>query len=262
MMLHKRRKWFYLSRVKLPPVYMSARWFKVSTCLSWILGVQTDSVKQPIWRNSVDSGHVSHCRTSALHDHFGHSFIVFQNGQMGFRSESFALVTTWSSLDNSSTSWLLCIFVLVLGLICVCVLWVSLCNRFPVAGTLISSRDRLHHVGRLLTRMQNLPPHPTYQEQEYSETLSFASCTSNLEEQTFDFRRCIKLSPRLIKSLQDRQQSLSLGTNPIDNDEPCFPHDNIVGDHSCDECMLSHELSVRHRLLSILVSARASLFTD
>ena len=23
--------------------------------------------------------------------------------------------------------------------------------------------------------------------------------------------------------------------NPIDNAEPCFPHENIVGGHSCDE---------------------------
>ena len=39
--------------------------------------IQIDSVKQPIQRDSVGSGHVSHRRTSALNDHFGESLIVF-----------------------------------------------------------------------------------------------------------------------------------------------------------------------------------------
>ena len=52
----------------------------------------------------------------------------------------------------------------------------------------------------------------------------------------FGFRRHIRLSPTLISS---RQQSLSLETDPIDNAEPCCPHDNIVGSHLCDECMKS-----------------------
>ena len=35
-------------------------------------GVQIDSVKQPIKRNSVGSGHVSHRWISAFDDHFDH----------------------------------------------------------------------------------------------------------------------------------------------------------------------------------------------
>ena len=56
---------------------------------------------------------------------------------------------------------------------------------------------------------------------------------------------------KLILSPQGRQQNLSLGTNPIDDAEPCYPHDNIVGSHLCDECMKSTELNVGHKLLSI-----------
>ena len=41
--------------------------------------VQIDSVKQPIKRDSVGSGHVSRCRTSAINDHLDHRFIVFRN---------------------------------------------------------------------------------------------------------------------------------------------------------------------------------------
>ena len=45
----------------------------------------------------------------------------------------------------------------------------------------------------------------------------------------------IVLTPKLILNPQGRQQSLSLGINPVDNAEPCYPHDNIVGSHLCDE---------------------------
>ena len=41
-------------------------------------------------------------------------------------------------------------------------------------------------------------------------------------------------SPKLIWSPQGRQQSLSLGINPIDNAD-----DNIIGSHLCDECTKS-----------------------
>ena len=33
------------------------------------LGVQIDSIKQPIKSNSVGSGNMSHCRASSLYDH-------------------------------------------------------------------------------------------------------------------------------------------------------------------------------------------------
>ena len=78
----------------------------------------------------------------------------------------------------------------------------------------------------------------------------FVSCT-NSWEQMFDFRRHMRFPPRLIWSLQGRQQNPSLGVNPIDNAER-FPHDNIVGGHSCDECRLSNEPSVCHKLLFTL----------
>ena len=41
----------------------------------WDFGVQVDSVSQPIKRNSVGLGHVSHCWTSTLDDHLDHRFI-------------------------------------------------------------------------------------------------------------------------------------------------------------------------------------------
>ena len=49
--------------------------------------VQVDSVKQPIKRNSVGSGYMSLCWTSALDDHLDHRFIIFQKCEASHRIE-------------------------------------------------------------------------------------------------------------------------------------------------------------------------------
>ena len=45
------------------------------------LGVQINSIKQPIKSNSVGSGDVPHRRTSAFNNHFDYSFIVLKHIQ-------------------------------------------------------------------------------------------------------------------------------------------------------------------------------------
>ena len=45
------------------------------------LGIQINSIKQPIKCNSVSPGHVSHCWTSAFDDHLDHCFIVLKHIQ-------------------------------------------------------------------------------------------------------------------------------------------------------------------------------------
>ena len=44
-------------------------------------GVQINSIKHTIKSNSVSSGNVSHCRTSAFHNHLNYSFIVLKHIQ-------------------------------------------------------------------------------------------------------------------------------------------------------------------------------------
>ena len=44
-------------------------------------GVQIDSIEQPIKSNSVGSGNMSHCGTSAFHNYFNYSFIVLKHIQ-------------------------------------------------------------------------------------------------------------------------------------------------------------------------------------
>ena len=78
----------------------------------------------------------------------------------------------------------------------------------------------------------------------------------------FGFQRYIRLLPRLILNPRRLQQNLSLGINPVDNTEPCCPHDNIVGSKFCDECM-KFNLAKRLSLARVhFVTALASLLTD
>ena len=43
--------------------------------------VKINPIEQPIKSNSMGSGNMSHCWTSAFHNHFDHSFIVFKHIQ-------------------------------------------------------------------------------------------------------------------------------------------------------------------------------------
>ena len=58
--------------------------------------------------------------------------------------------------------------------------------------------------------------------------LKFNSCTSNPQERIFDFQINIKIPVKLISSLPDHQQSLSLGTILIDNTVSHYPSDKII----------------------------------
>ena len=51
--------------------------------LEFNLLIQVDSAKQPVKRNSVGSGYVSHCWTSALDAHLDHCFVISKNVEDG-----------------------------------------------------------------------------------------------------------------------------------------------------------------------------------
>ena len=78
----------------------------------------------------------------------------------------------------------------------------------------------------------------------------------------FDSARYIEFPPRSILSLQDHRQSRNPGQIPICNAVLCFPHNNIAGIHLYDECARANAPSVCHKMLSIFMTVRASLFTD
>ena len=81
-MLNKRRRWFQSSHVKHSVVNMCANCFCGVNIFDLDFGFQVDSVEQPMKRNSVGSGHVSHCRTSSFENHLDDSFGVFKNLQL------------------------------------------------------------------------------------------------------------------------------------------------------------------------------------
>ena len=74
----------------------------------------------------------------------------------------------------------------------------------------------------------------------------------NLLEQTYDFPKCTMFLQEWILNPQDLLQSRSLETVPICTVCQCFPHDNIVCLHLCDEYLKSIDSGVCHRLWSIL----------
>ena len=45
------------------------------------LWVQVDSAKLQIKRDSVGTGHMSHCRSSAFYNHLDYCFVVFKNSK-------------------------------------------------------------------------------------------------------------------------------------------------------------------------------------
>ena len=91
----------------------------------------------------------------------------------------------------------------------------------------------------------------------------FASFTSNLLEQMYDFRRCTMFLQKWISNLQDLprsqrswKQSQSALPSSISH------HDNIVCIHLCDEYMKSVDSGVCHKPWSILLwIVRAYLLT-
>ena len=85
----KRRRWFHSSWVKLNLVNKSSSWVFGVNIFDLDFCVQVDSVKQPIKRNSVSLGHVSHCRTSAFGNHLDYRFIVFNNVKLGAKGFAF-----------------------------------------------------------------------------------------------------------------------------------------------------------------------------
>ena len=91
------------------------------------------------------------------------------------------------------------------------------------------------------------------------EKLKSVSCTSSLLARTCDFRKCTRFRPMLIASLLSHRQNQNLGIIPIYIVVLCFPHDNVVCVHLCEECKKSNVLNACRTLVHF-VMARGSLF--
>ena len=78
------------------------------------------------------------------------------------------------------------------------------------------------------------------------EKQQFVSCTSNLLEQMYDFRKRIMFLQKWISNLQDLLRSQSLEV-PVCIVWQHFPHDNGVCIHMCDEHEKTHDKFVCHK---------------
>ena len=186
----------------------------------------------------MGSGHVSHRWTSSFDDHLDQHFILLKKCTTALRSEN-----KWRLWQRTSESFInisvSSSFKHGVGISQA----VSQCFLGWCACVLRRMYHVYHHIRKISARSANQQPEKQLRILWNCETTKFASCTSNLWEQMFNFRRYIGFSPKLI---------LSLERDPIDNAELYYPHDNIVGNHSSHECMKSHVLSVCHELLTIL----------
>ena len=81
--------------------------------------------------------------------------------------------------------------------------------------------------------------------------LKFVSRTSSLLERTCDFPNHTMFLQKWILNPQDLLQNRSLETVSISIVLHCFPHDNVVCIHLCDEYMKSTDITVCHMLRSI-----------
>ena len=185
--------------------------------------VQIDSIEQPIKSNSVGSGNMSHCRASSLYNHLDHCFVVFEHIQQSFLMRK---LDVWGNKVNI----------------------IQKCWTFlEIAG----ARDSYHGKQRVS---------PFYHGSEscfqglkkIRSHKSRAGIPSNLNPAS---KEMISDSVELWNwglSPQDLAQNRSLETVPAFIVLQYYPHKNTVYIHMCDECKISIDSGVCHRLWSIL----------
>ena len=189
MMLNKRGRWFHSSRVKLPLVNMSVSWFLVSTFLLWILG----SSKMYNWGSKCQGFALTTSRLPCLFD------LVL--GLVLWISLRARLLGTWSS-TFSSRQWPLTAW------------WVL----FEECNTSVTTSDR-SRAGIPSIRKPASKDITSVSVELWDTNVCFLHV--QLMGTNVRLPKIHKILPRLIKSLEGCQQSLSLGT------EPCF-HTTIL----------------------------------
>ena len=160
------------------------------------VGVQINSIEQPIKRNSVGSGNVSHCGTSAFNDHLDYSFIVFEHTQQSFLMRR---------LDNWGNT---------INILQHVDLPLEICDFFQyqqVAPFCLKSKSRFQKQTQLDPIIPEQANHPISIQcpKRWFQILlncakhQFVSYTSNLWEQMYDFQQCTMLFQKWISNLQD-----------------------------------------------------------
>ena len=188
LMLNKHKRWFHSSRVKFPLVSMSASWLLVSMYLIWILGAKlilsNNQSRATLWVLETCLIVV----TSSLYNHVDHCFVVLKHIQQSFLTTR---MHVWGNkinivwINNHSMSFLL--------------RWkfVRSCTNQFVGLTVLDYTDTcfreelrrsdpINHV-RVYRPYLVLHPRKWFLILLNCVKLRFASHTSNLLEQMYDF---------------------------------------------------------------------------
>ena len=81
------------------------------------LWIKIDSVKMPVKSNSVGSGYVSQCRTSAFDDHFNQGFVIFKDVEHCTKMRRFRVRRNIISITQFKSVVLGCSLGLILGVL-------------------------------------------------------------------------------------------------------------------------------------------------
>ena len=151
-------------------------------------------------------------------------------------------------MNNSTTSRMTCFFVLVLV--------------FP----LVSSRVWSHRTGKFLeecntsrtrsqrsTRKRPSVRRPAFKEitSDSDELWETEICFQPIRTECSISEDTQNSVRNVFNNLQSLHQNLNIGTIPIDNPVPYYPHDNSACYHSCGECKRSNMPNVGQKLWSI-----------
>ena len=160
-----------------------------------------DSIKQPNKSNSVDSGNMSHCRTSSFYDHLDHCFRCLQTHTTKLSDEKIGRLRELNKHFPNHGSFF--------EIACVC----ESCeveNKFHACST--TGLPVLYGSDSCFQELKRSDP--TDQEREHHPTsilhpknrflillncvkLKFVSCTSNLLEQMHDFQKRHNVPPEV-----------------------------------------------------------------
>ena len=239
---HKR--WFHSSRVKLLLVHMSASGFRCrhiwfgSWCPGWFCRITNQQQLCGLLTRVSSLDFCSERSFWSLLQRCTTETRLDKNLRLWWRcphatiDQHLVFPSGWVWMCGSANSFLLLVWL---------VFWhrsmnVTFLSPHPINQEPIIHLFAIQHPTKRFLTLQNCG------------ILTFVSCTPSWWGRMFDFRRYIRCSPKLIF---DPSKSPAK-SDPIDNAEPCYPHDNTVGSQLCDECLKSNELSVCHKLLFIV----------
>ena len=267
--LNKQRRWFHSSREKLPLVRMSASWFLVSTFLVRVLGskkiLSNNQSRATLW--VLDT-----CLIVGLRPLIIILMTASLSSKEMYNRDSpwgeCVFVVTWSGLDNCWTFWLPFFSIhqtIYQSFAFFCHfrswLWNWASHEFPQCHYGWCWQCCWLNVTSITVSQRSRAGNPSMRSPASREMISDSVelcetelCFLHIQlTGTNVLLRKTHKTPHEVDFESSRSPAKSESwKNPIYSAVPCFPHDNIVGNRLCNECMKSILIVVCHMPESIL----------